>query len=66
LLNPPKILRVLTEQQFTRVGGSDKVRVDLRVIWPGGAVSGWSRFPADQVLRLSPGTGTALIGIEER
>ncbi|MEI6799625.1 MAG: sigma-54 dependent transcriptional regulator [Pseudomonadota bacterium] len=27
-----KILRVLTEQQFTRVGGSDKVRVDLRVI----------------------------------
>ncbi len=27
-----KILRVLTEQQFSRVGGSDKVRVDLRVI----------------------------------
>ena len=27
-----KILRVLTEQQFTRFGGSDKVRVDLRVI----------------------------------
>ena len=27
-----KILRVLTEQQFTRVGGVDKVRVDLRVI----------------------------------
>ncbi|MCW1919392.1 sigma-54 dependent transcriptional regulator [Rhodobacter sp. KR11] len=27
-----KILRVLTESQFTRVGGSDKVRVDLRVI----------------------------------
>ncbi len=27
-----KILRVLTEQQFTRSGGSDKVRVDLRVI----------------------------------
>ena len=27
-----KILRVLTEQQFCRVGGSDKVRVDLRVI----------------------------------
>ncbi len=27
-----KILRVLTEQQFVRVGGSDKVRVDLRVI----------------------------------
>ena len=27
-----KILRVLTEQQFTRVGGSDRVRVDLRVI----------------------------------
>lgn len=27
-----KILRVLTEQQFTRVGGADKVRVDLRVI----------------------------------
>jgi two-component system nitrogen regulation response regulator NtrX len=27
-----KILRVLTEQQFTRLGGSDKVRVDLRVI----------------------------------
>lgn len=28
----PKILRVLTEQQFTRAGGTDKVRVDLRVI----------------------------------
>ncbi len=28
----PKILRVLTEQQFSRAGGSDKVRVDLRVI----------------------------------
>ncbi|EAQ03577.1 nitrogen assimilation regulatory protein NtrX [Pseudooceanicola batsensis HTCC2597] len=27
-----KILRVLVEQQFLRVGGSDKVRVDLRVI----------------------------------
>jgi two-component system nitrogen regulation response regulator NtrX len=27
-----KILRVLTEQQFTRVGGTDKVRVDLRVL----------------------------------
>jgi two-component system nitrogen regulation response regulator NtrX len=27
-----KILRVLVEQQFTRVGGSDKVQVDLRVI----------------------------------
>ncbi|MFZ1471103.1 MAG: sigma-54 dependent transcriptional regulator [Paracoccaceae bacterium] len=27
-----KILRVLTEQQFSRVGGTDKVRVDLRVI----------------------------------
>ncbi len=27
-----KILRVLTDQQFLRVGGSDKVRVDLRVI----------------------------------
>jgi two-component system, NtrC family, nitrogen regulation response regulator NtrX len=27
-----KILRVLTEQQFTRAGGADKVRVDLRVI----------------------------------
>jgi two-component system nitrogen regulation response regulator NtrX len=27
-----KILRVLTEQQFTRVGGADKVRVDLRVV----------------------------------
>jgi two-component system, NtrC family, nitrogen regulation response regulator NtrX len=27
-----KILRVLVEQQFSRVGGSDKVRVDLRVI----------------------------------
>ncbi|WP_299845377.1 sigma-54 dependent transcriptional regulator [uncultured Paracoccus sp.] len=28
----PKILRVLTEQQFNRAGGADKVRVDLRVI----------------------------------
>ncbi|MEC3860987.1 sigma-54 dependent transcriptional regulator [Mesobacterium sp. TK19101] len=27
-----KILRVLVDQQFTRVGGHDKVRVDLRVI----------------------------------
>ncbi|MDR5652896.1 sigma-54-dependent transcriptional regulator [Ruixingdingia sedimenti] len=27
-----KILRVLVEQQFARVGGADKVRVDLRVI----------------------------------
>ncbi|MGM3114919.1 sigma 54-interacting transcriptional regulator, partial [Bacillus cereus group sp. BC326] len=27
-----KILRVLTEQQFARAGGPDKVRVDLRVI----------------------------------
>lgn len=27
-----KILRVLTEQQFTRAGGADKVRVDLRVL----------------------------------
>ena len=27
-----KILRVLTEQQFTRVGGVDKVRVDIRVL----------------------------------
>ncbi len=27
-----KILRVLNEQQFQRVGGGDKVRVDLRVI----------------------------------
>ncbi len=27
-----KILRVLVDQQFTRVGGSDKVRVDIRVV----------------------------------
>jgi two-component system nitrogen regulation response regulator NtrX len=27
-----KILRVLVDQQFTRVGGHDKVRVDLRVV----------------------------------
>ncbi|GIX15677.1 MAG: hypothetical protein KatS3mg118_3636 [Paracoccaceae bacterium] len=27
-----KILRVLVEQSFTRVGGSDMVRVDVRVI----------------------------------
>lgn len=27
-----KILRVLVDQQFTRLGGSDKVRVDIRVI----------------------------------
>ncbi len=32
LVTQGKILRVLTDQQFTRVGGSDKVRVDLRVI----------------------------------
>ena len=29
-----KILRVLTDQQFTRVGGVDKVRVDIRVLSP--------------------------------
>ena len=28
----PKILRVLTEQQFVRAGGADRVRVDLRVL----------------------------------
>lgn len=28
----PKILRVLTEQQFQRSGGTDRVRVDLRVL----------------------------------
>jgi len=28
----PKILRVLTEQQFSRAGGTSRVRVDLRVI----------------------------------
>ncbi|MBC6442123.1 MAG: sigma-54-dependent Fis family transcriptional regulator [Rhodobacteraceae bacterium] len=27
-----KLLRVLVEQQFTRVGGADKVRVDVRVL----------------------------------
>ena len=27
-----KILRVLVDQQFTRLGGTDKVRVDLRVV----------------------------------
>ncbi len=27
-----KILRVMVDQQFTRVGGSDKVRVDIRVV----------------------------------
>ncbi|MCT4559314.1 MAG: sigma-54 dependent transcriptional regulator [Pelagimonas sp.] len=27
-----KILRVLVDQQFTRVGGSDKIKVDLRVV----------------------------------
>ena len=32
LVTQSKILRVLVEQQFQRVGGSDKVRVDLRVI----------------------------------
>ena len=32
LVSQSKILRVLTEQQFVRLGGTDKVRVDLRVI----------------------------------
>jgi len=32
LVTQGKILRVLTDQQFSRVGGADKVRVDLRVI----------------------------------
>lgn len=39
-----KILRVLTEQQFCRVGGSDKVRVDLRVI------SSTTRNLADEIV----------------
>ncbi|MDF1854179.1 sigma-54 dependent transcriptional regulator [Pseudooceanicola sp.] len=33
-----KILRVLVDQQFARVGGADKVRVDLRVISSTGRV----------------------------
>jgi two-component system nitrogen regulation response regulator NtrX len=32
LITQGKILRVLTDQQFTREGGTDRVRVDLRVI----------------------------------
>jgi len=32
LVTQGKILRVLTEQQFARAGGADKVRVDLRVV----------------------------------
>ena len=32
LATQSKILRVLVDQQFQRVGGSDKVRVDLRVV----------------------------------
>jgi two-component system nitrogen regulation response regulator NtrX len=32
LITQGKILRVLTDQQFSRVGGADRVRVDLRVI----------------------------------
>ncbi len=32
IVTQSKILRVLVEQQFTRVGGADKVRVDIRVI----------------------------------
>jgi len=32
IITQSKILRVLVEQQFTRVGGRDKVRVDIRVI----------------------------------
>ncbi len=32
IVTQSKILRVLVEQQFTRLGGADKVRVDLRVI----------------------------------
>jgi hypothetical protein len=38
---------------------------ELRVIWPGGAVSDWVPFAADRVLRLSPGPGTGLTLIEE-
>jgi two-component system nitrogen regulation response regulator NtrX len=38
-----KILRVLTEQQFCRVGGADKVRVDLRVI------SSTTRFLTEEI-----------------
>ena len=32
LVTQSKILRVLVDQTFARVGGSDKVQVDLRVI----------------------------------
>ncbi|HBQ37171.1 MAG TPA: sigma-54-dependent Fis family transcriptional regulator [Rhodobacteraceae bacterium] len=32
LVTQSKILRVLVDQQFTRVGGNEKIRVDIRVI----------------------------------
>ena len=52
-----KILRVLTEQQFTRQGGTDRVRVDLRVISSTsrnlGADIGMGRFRQELYDRLT-------------
>lgn len=38
---------------------------EVRVIWPGGAVSGWTTVAADRVLRLSPGPDDTLTMTEE-
>ena len=34
--------------------------VELRVTWPGGAISNWTKVDVDQVLRVRPGDGSAL------
>jgi two-component system, NtrC family, nitrogen regulation response regulator NtrX len=64
-----KILRVLVEQQFTRLGGADKVRVDLRVMSATsqdlGARVREGRFRQELFDRLSV-VPIAVPGLEER
>jgi len=64
-----KILRVLTEQQFQRTGGNDKVRVDLRVISSTtknlGAEVAAGRFRAELYHRLNV-VPIEVPGLEER
>jgi two-component system, NtrC family, nitrogen regulation response regulator NtrX len=64
-----KILRVLVEQQFTRLGGGDKVRVDLRVMSATsqdlGARVREGRFRQELFDRLSV-VPIAVPGLEER
>lgn len=46
------------------LGAAEKV--DLRIVWPGGASSDWTPVAADRVLRVAPGAADALtIAVEE-